>query len=613
MSQLPRPLPSTVVRIYRRISYGVRRSVEEENKFYDRLLSRVGLAYTPPDTSKQEDTLIAVKIAKVLEQEGLYEDYIPDVCRALDVKRSTYYKYRMKINELDDITIRDVDFIRSCGKPRKFPLEADAALVQWIKDPNSLSIEMTMTGLKRRYKEFMDTLSPVEDMLLFDREPVNEDSLRFHIQSLVKQIGMVFKKPKTVDTDRLHIFDSLQRMWHDPTIRNLILETDHRLLFNADETSVCRIIEAAEKVVCAPDDKPTIPAQVRDGNHITLFPIISAAGEMPRKRVILHCEREDFVDESLHSVETYRTENGYMDQKTFVNIMRDIFIPFVNDERRFVSADKQHAVLIVDGHISRYALAGLNLLREHDIDLLIIPAHTSHVCQPLDLGLNHFIKLFFRKAWASAKPRISYSKPEPGRPAKRQRINRDSCTVSQIVDETPEETEARATRAVYRRAKVVQALLKAVEDACTHSNIQSAFKQAHLVPLLEDPPYTREKEEKLIQQALAAGIALPKETDRKNEHIIGIVTSDQAMEKIKARPDLIQYTPRKRGRPRTSTPAPSVPENDGKDASQGHESVRCSQPTTSTPAPPVPENDADSGCAASVNHKRKCTKRSKPR
>jgi len=27
----------------------------------------------------------------------------------------------------------------------------------------------------------------------------------------------------------------------------------------------------------------------------------------------------------------------------------------------------------------------------------------------------------------------------------------------------------------------------------------------------------------------------------------------------------------------------------------------------------VPENDADSGCAASVNHKRKCTKRSKPR
>ncbi len=302
-----------------------------------------------------------------------------------------------------------------------------------------------------------------------------------------------------------------------------------------------------------------------------------------------------------------------MDQKTFVDIMRDVFIRFVNDERRYVPTDKQHAVLIADGHISRYALPGLYLLRDNDIDLLIIPAHTSHVAQPLDLGLNHFIKLAFRQAWPQAKPRISYSKPEPGRPSKRQKVNRDSCTVSEIVEESPEETEARAKRTVYRRAKVVEALLIAVRSALKPSNIRSAFEQAHLVPLLDDPPYTREEERKLIMQAQKSGIILPKETERKKEHITGIVTSEQAIEKIKARPDLIEYTGRQRGRPRNTTPASPVSETDSQDTSQGHKGAKRGRPRKTTPAPPVPETNTVSGCATSVNHKRKCTKRSKPR
>ena len=90
------------------------------------------------------------------------------------------------ISENNDKTMRDVNFIRTYGKPRKIPLEAYIVLIEWIEDTNTVSIEMTMTGLKKRYKEFMDTLSPVEDLLLFDPQPVNEDSIRVHIQSLVK-------------------------------------------------------------------------------------------------------------------------------------------------------------------------------------------------------------------------------------------------------------------------------------------------------------------------------------------------------------------------------------------------------------------------------------------
>jgi len=68
-----------------------------------------------------------------------------------------------------------------------------------------------------------------------------------------------------------------------------------------------------------------------------------------------------------------------------------------------------------------------------------------------------------------------------------------------------------------------------------------------LDPIKKDPPCTREKEEKLIKQALKTCIALPKETDRKKEHITGIITSDSAIEKIKVRPDLVQPGTHKRG------------------------------------------------------------------
>lgn len=63
------------------------------------------------------------------------------------------------------------------------------------------------------------------------------------------------------------------------------------------------------------------------------------------------------MNESLYPVKTYRTAKGYMDQLTFTDVMLDVFIPYVNDVRRTVS-DNKHAVLIVDGHISRYSLEG---------------------------------------------------------------------------------------------------------------------------------------------------------------------------------------------------------------------------------------------------------------
>jgi len=73
----------------------------------------------------------------------MHTGFIPDICQAPEVSRSTYSKYLHMISEDNDMTMRDVNFICSCDKPRKFPLEAGFALIEWIGDPNTVSIELT--------------------------------------------------------------------------------------------------------------------------------------------------------------------------------------------------------------------------------------------------------------------------------------------------------------------------------------------------------------------------------------------------------------------------------------------------------------------------------------
>ena len=63
------PLSTAVVKLIHRTSYNVHRSVAEENRYHQRLAGSVGLTYAAPDRRKQEDALIAAKVAKALTED----------------------------------------------------------------------------------------------------------------------------------------------------------------------------------------------------------------------------------------------------------------------------------------------------------------------------------------------------------------------------------------------------------------------------------------------------------------------------------------------------------------------------------------------------------------
>jgi len=179
------------------------------------------------------------------------------------------------------------------------------------------------------------------------------------------------------------------------------LEKHPRLVFNADETEIGRKASFFGKVAWNEKKQPRIAAKDRSGHHVTMFLIISR-NELVKPSFLLH-GGPDFVSQHTlfeDEVVCIKTSNGYMEKWTFKSIMIHHFKSHVQKVREELGTDER-AALIVDGHSSSYDLETFQALNEAGIDLIILPAHSSHITQPLDITLNGILKkafpFFYRK------------------------------------------------------------------------------------------------------------------------------------------------------------------------------------------------------------------------
>ena len=58
-------------------------------------------------------------------------------------------------------------------------------------------------------------------------------------------------------------------------------------------------------------------------------------------------------------------------------------------------------LLIQDGHTSHISIEFMELTCANDACVLCLPAHTTHLLQPLDVGAFKSLKAYFSKAWIS--------------------------------------------------------------------------------------------------------------------------------------------------------------------------------------------------------------------
>ncbi len=242
---------------------------------------------------------------------------------------------------------------------------------------------------------------------------ITDKALERHIYYILKQKRWHLVTPKTLELKRCAVYDKMVQWFKKPDVQELLNTVDPRLLFNADETEINRKSQARDKVVKVDKDFCSVPRKSPDGNHVSLFLIVSAARTVVTPYVVIHQEQDRsglYADTwmDVDKVKLYHSEDGYMQQTTFYAIMKEVFIPHVERMRQLIGEPGKLAALVVDGHISRFVLKSLELLHSYNIALLVLPSNSSHILQPLDLGLNNLIKTRFREEYEKARPVIPF-------------------------------------------------------------------------------------------------------------------------------------------------------------------------------------------------------------
>ncbi|KAJ6237030.1 tigger transposable element-derived protein [Anaeramoeba flamelloides] len=182
------------------------------------------------------------------------------------------------------------------------------------------------------------------------------------------------------------------------TLKGLCEEKEYKpkLIFNMDETSLQLSKSMTYSVISPEIKKKSYRAKLPTKRHMSAVCTISAYGNclktlylLPRKSL----NQNVFEKTNLNNYAYATSPRGFITKVLFYEWVRCVFIPEVEAIREFNKLPKDEwALLVLDGHNSRANLSAIHLLQQHYIDCVVIPSHSSHLLQPLDVGIFKYFK-----------------------------------------------------------------------------------------------------------------------------------------------------------------------------------------------------------------------------
>ncbi len=122
------------------------------------------------------------------------------------------------------------------------------------------------------------------------------------------------------------------------------------------------------------------------GGHVTLNIAISAAGKVIAPLVIFskNLPRDDFTDGIPEEWTFAKSDSGYINNDIFTSWFSTCFVKQCGRGRPVLA--------IMDNLSSHLSPAVIDIAQQENIELLCLPAHSTHLLQPLDVGYYHLLK-----------------------------------------------------------------------------------------------------------------------------------------------------------------------------------------------------------------------------
>jgi hypothetical protein len=186
----------------------------------------------------------------------------------------------------------------------------------------------------------------------------------------------------------------LFRQLNDPTIHNI--EPHNR--WNMDETGIMEGYGINGLVVGAKELKSINVTSSKDRTWTTIVECVSATGQSLNPLVIFKggsVQQQWFPRSGLTKFDGWHftsSDNGWTNNEIGVKWLQDVFIP----ESKPVNPYEAR-LLVVDGHGSHVTDEFMFQCFTNNIYMLFLPAHSSHVLQPLDLSIFSPLKTAYRR------------------------------------------------------------------------------------------------------------------------------------------------------------------------------------------------------------------------
>lgn len=159
-----------------------------------------------------------------------------------------------------------------------------------------------------------------------------------------------------------------------------------------DETGIGLGICTNSHVLASSKKRKAYKKSPETREWVSIIETISATGQAPTPLIIFKGKsiQSSWFPSDVPNWQYTVSENGWTSNEIGAKWLEKIFLP-----RTHIL--KGHRMLILDGHGSHASVEFLYLCYSHQVHLLFLPAHSSHVLQPLDLSCFAPVKSIYRK------------------------------------------------------------------------------------------------------------------------------------------------------------------------------------------------------------------------
>lgn len=201
------------------------------------------------------------------------------------------------------------------------------------------------------------------------------------------------RRPDRADSGRLNVSQEKVEEYFEllgSTIRSLGLENKPNQIFNCDETGFDGHEVSKEKVIVVGKQHPYQKQVFNNLGHITLQLAVSGSGKyLPPMLIFSRCLPRD-LDNVPQEWTVVASAKGYMDSDLFVNWLENVFVPHCGKERP--------VILIMDNLGAHLTPRAIDVAKANQVELLCLPAHSTHLLQPLDVRIFNVVKANLSKA-----------------------------------------------------------------------------------------------------------------------------------------------------------------------------------------------------------------------